>query len=302
MKVLPGQRVGKGETVAVLDSRNLRQQMEQSDASLQAARRAVAQSQQALNAARENFNNQQRRLQTQAPSAHEALAAQEQMRMAQTQLDETQLQLKTAQVGSINLHARSGLTQLHTPVDGVITNRYLNAGDCVDADTPIVEVADLNVVDVNASLPTDTGKLISVGEHATVNPCTDSDIKCDAQVKFVSPASDTTGNTVKVRLQARNQALVLHNGQAVTVVISENVKRTVILVPRKAVVPNPDDPDASMVYVVSAGRAKRESVTVGPINGDKIEIVSGLHGGEMIVSSGAYGLADNVPVEQRAAD
>ena len=89
---------------------------------------------------------------------------------------------------------------------------------------------------------------------------------------------------------------VAHSGVAASSGVGE-VSSLSVLVPQAAV---SFSPFGSSVYVVEASDsetvARNVYVTVGQTRGDLVEIVSGLNGGEEIVTSGQLKLRDGAPV------
>jgi HlyD family secretion protein len=69
-----------------------------------------------------------------------------------------------------------------------------------------------------------------------------------------------------------------------------------LLVPKSAV---RTDAGTSVVFVVREDRVERRAVKVGLADGERIEIVSGLNGGERVVVEGPEGLADGSRVKER---
>jgi len=68
-----------------------------------------------------------------------------------------------------------------------------------------------------------------------------------------------------------------------------------LLVPKGAV---RTDGGQAIVFVVHEGRAERRAVTVGAIQGEQVEIISGVNAGERIVVEGVNTLTDGARVKE----
>ena len=70
-----------------------------------------------------------------------------------------------------------------------------------------------------------------------------------------------------------------------------------IMIPRSAIAGSVKN---AKVYTVTGGRAAEKEVIVGPMTGNKVEIVSGLQAGDSIIVSGLINVSDGVSVMNKA--
>jgi len=71
----------------------------------------------------------------------------------------------------------------------------------------------------------------------------------------------------------------------------------VIMIPRSAIAGSVRN---AKVYTVIGGRAAEKEVIVGPMTGNKVEILSGLQAGDSIIVSGLINVSDGVTVINKA--
>jgi multidrug efflux pump subunit AcrA (membrane-fusion protein) len=120
------------------------------------------------------------------------------------------------------------------------------------------------------------------------------------QVTLVSRASDPLNRTVEVWVTLGNGAGLLRANGAAQVTITAQTKTNAIVVPASAVMLEASNTDEGTVMVVDATNVAHETkVTVGIRTPDKMEITSGLLGGETIVIEGNYALPDGTKVEEK---
>jgi hypothetical protein len=77
---------------------------------------------------------------------------------------------------------------------------------------------------------------------------------------------------------------------------ADTPERPRLLVPKAAV---RTEDSATIVFVVSNGRAERRAIKAGAADGGQVEIASGLTAGEKVVIEGADKLADGTLVKER---
>ena len=99
-----------------------------------------------------------------------------------------------------------------------------------------------------------------------------------------------------MRAQAPPSARALRVGETIFGQISAGTEPRAIVVPIAALVPDGDGFKVFVVNGVSIALARK--VTVGRRTDTVAEIMSGLVGGERVVTEGAYGVDDSVKVSQ----
>ena len=95
--------------------------------------------------------------------------------------------------------ARLGERVLHSPFDGIVTDRYLSVGERVE-DKPVLRVAKLNPLRVEIVLPNTLYGTISPGMIADIQPDLPGLGVLNAQVTRVDKVMDAASNTFRARL------------------------------------------------------------------------------------------------------
>ena len=292
-----GQHVKKGQVIAQLDDRHIQEQLEQSTASVKTSQTNISQIEGNLKFAKENLDRQRKLFEAEVSAQKDVIAAENQVENLKSQLESAKSQTATAQSARDQIVTELGYTRIVTPIEGVISNRFLNVGNSVDPNTPIVQVVDLKNVVIDASVPADSLVHVKQGAAATITSVADSRITFGAKVMDVSPVIDAVSDTFKIILSCSNPQWQLKEGQSVTVTITTSIDRHVIVIPRAALVPDPDRPAAFMVYLFREGKAKRVPVERGESKDDSVEIKSGLKPGDKLLTKEVYGLPDGAEVE-----
>jgi membrane fusion protein, heavy metal efflux system len=136
-------------------------------------------------------------------------------------------------------------------------------GHIFDRDLPSVRVGD-PVEETNASLPTVF--------HGVVN--------------YIGAMLDPATRTTPVRIVTRNPGGVLKKDMFVEAVVHTRTQTNVLTVPVSAVLR--DTENEPLVYVeAQPGKFAQRLITIGPQQNDRVQVLSGLKEGEIVVSEGS---------------
>jgi RND family efflux transporter MFP subunit len=121
-----------------------------------------------------------------------------------------------------------------------------------------------------------------------------------AQVITTIPAADRQKATVKVRLgfDQLDPRILPDMGVKVSFLSDEktadaSASRPKVLIPRSAVRDGDGDP---YVFVVQGDKVERRAIKTAPASGEDVAVISGLSGGEQVVTEGPDQLADGYKV------
>ena len=171
-----------------------------------------------------------------------------------------------------------------SPVDGFILTRSISPGMRVERMTQLYQVADLSKVWIEAEVFGRDAQSIHPGTPATVT-LPDTNQTLHASILSVLPDVDPVTHAVKVRLEAENPGFKLRPGMFVNVDMPVSLPDG-LSVPADAVV---DSGVEKRVFVQTAdNHFEPRAIETGWQVGDRIQVVSGLREGDMVVSSGTF--------------
>ena len=203
-------------------------------------------------------------------------------------------QMESARGKYQGAEAQLSYAEIRSPIDGVVTDRPIFAGEIASAGTPVITVMDVSRVIARANVPVSQAAYLHVGQPATMAE-TDAAIEVPGRVTVVSPAVDPNSTTVEVWVEAANPGERLRPGVTVKLsVVAETIKDTVVI-PPEAVLPSQEGGSVAMV-VGADSTAKERKIEIGVRESDKVQILKGLQPGEKIVTTGGLGLADGAKV------
>jgi HlyD family secretion protein len=326
-----GDHVRQGQLVAVLEDRDLvaaaeesRELYRQAQANYQntlnatmpedltKAKTDVESARQALEAAKKVYESRQALLREGALARKLVDDAQVAMVQAQSQFETAQQHLRSletvgrteqlasaqAQMDAAKAHYQSAAAQLsyaevHSPMNGIISDRPLNVGEMASSSAALISIVDISQVVARANVPVHEAALIQTGKAATISgPGAD----LDGKVTVVSPAVDPSTTTVEVWVQASNVGEKLKPGVTVKVLIDAGEVHNAIVVPATALLNSDEGGEKIMVAGVDS-LAHERKVEVGVRAGDVAQILSGVKPGEQVITQGALGLDDKAKIE-----
>ncbi|RZK03368.1 MAG: efflux RND transporter periplasmic adaptor subunit [Novosphingobium sp.] len=269
-----GQAVGRGQTLAVIESR----EAASLNAEIEAARAR-------LTLAQSNLTREQRLFDQKVSPEQDLIAARTAASEARIALRLAQQQVSAAGAGGGALNRIA----IVAPLSGQVVARNVTLGQTVAADAELFRVANLSRVSVSLALsPGDAGKVRPGSEIEIVS----GDRRSVARVDFVSPILDEATRLATVIAVIDNGSGQWRVGEPVTASIrlsetSGNGGAGGVLVPAGAI---QTVEGRQTVFVRNQKGFKATPVTVGQPSGDNVVVTSGLTGSEQVATTGSFTL------------
>ena len=275
-----GDRIASGAILAEVDPELRQLAVEQAEAQL-----ALAEG---------NLGKAQRNLERNQPlfaSGDIADTAIEDFRLAyesaQILRQQAALALKMARRQAADAHIKS-------PIGGVVTARFVEAGEMLAPGAPVANIVDLEVVKVLLSIPEDQINALAPGQPAQVQ--LDAYPERRFAGKVVNIGAKATGDSHRYPVEvevANQQDLPLKAGMFARTTITTASYAQVPVIPSAALVAGTPQPS---VYVVRQGRAFLNPVVLRRQQGDLVGIRAGLQEGDLVVTLGQQRLREGVAV------
>ncbi len=174
---------------------------------------------------------------------------------------------------------------LHSPFAGTVLERGVTEGQYVGADTPLLTLADLSRVWVLADVYEMDVTRVHVGDPVRFEAQALPDHPFAGRVDFVYPTVSNQTRTVKVRVGLDNRQGLLKPGMYGRVLLTGRGAPTLVL-PSEAVVATGEH---SYVFLVrGAGHFEPRLVTTGLVDGDDVQLLSGVAAGDTVVASASF--------------
>jgi HlyD family secretion protein len=203
--------------------------------------------------------------------------------------------LTSAKGKYLNAEALASYASLHSPIDGVVTDRPLFAGEMAPAGTPLITVMDTTSLIAKLHLSQAVTQRMKLGDEAeiTIPGMTDA---IEGSVSLISPALDPGSTTVEVWVKLKNPDGQLKAGTPVHIAIVGRTVPDALQVPASALLTS-DDGTLGVMVVSSDGAAHLKPVTVGIRLPDTAQILTGIASGDLVIDTGGYGLQDGTKVK-----
>jgi RND family efflux transporter MFP subunit len=188
--------------------------------------------------------------------------------------------------------AAASRSMVRAVLDGVVRQRFMQVGDVVTPESPILTVLDPQRLEVTASVPFRDAIRINVGNAARVVTAPEGAAPSGLRVVSRPESASDRAAPVAMRL-AFNETPSIPVGAAVQLAINGESRDAAVLVPLAAVA---QENDETTVYVVVNGRVERRVVSVGITDDEHAEITAGLQRGEVVVIESQTALFEGAKV------
>ena len=261
-----GNQVSRGQLLARLDDRELRAQQAAAEAAFQVAESAHTRAQQ--------------------------LRDRQVITLPEYERDRTAYAAAKAELDQIR--ARLDYATITAPITGVITDKLVEAGDVVGAQSRLFSLADLSTMVVPLQVSELDVVSLSVGNTVQVGLDAFPERELQGTIRRIFPGADPSTRLVPVEVALEgDSAHLARPGFLARVTFALGERRNVLLVPASAIVGGGQN---QAVFVVEEGLAHRREVSTGLISKGQVEILTGLVALDTVVTAGNNTLQDGAAV------
>lgn len=278
IKVALGDRVRRGQVLAVIDSPDLGQAFDDNEKAADA-----------FQLAHKNLTRQEDQLKLGTVSTRDLDQAKSDNAQAAAEYARTQARLKILGVGA-ERQPHTTLLSVTAPVSGSVTTLNIAAGNMINDPTqPIMTVADLSTVWVTALVPEKDVAAVTKGQDAEVILSAYPGKVLHGKVLFVSDVLEPDSRRDKLRIAFPNEDVNLKPNMFATVTLL-GAKQSRVILPTSALLMNND---RTTVFVATAPWTfERRTINAQLEEGPTVALDSGVHAGEQVVMKGGILLND----------
>jgi RND family efflux transporter MFP subunit len=268
LPVREGSAVSKGQVLVRLDSRDLETNLARAEAELENARSTLNRIEHLL--------------------AQDAATKQE--------VDDARRTFKVAEAGRRAAQVQLSYTVIKAPFDGVVTEKKVEVGELASPGQPLLKLEDPRRLRLETTVAEGDLKAIQRGAKMPVTIDALGPTPLQGTVAQILPTGDPATHTFLVKIDLP-PAPGLKTGMFGRMQFEKGTSQTMVL-PKSAVI---ERGQLTGVYVVGGDRiARLRWVKVGRRFEDRLEILSGLNVGELVLTDAAKG-SDGARVEIIAA-
>jgi multidrug efflux pump subunit AcrA (membrane-fusion protein) len=307
VRVKEGDRVKQGETLVVIDKRQVTAQLREVQAALDEARRAMGGAVSARDAAaagaqlaRATYDRYLNLIQEDSATRQEFDEVEARHRQAQASLKQAEQALAAARYRVQQAEAAvsaagvaSDDAAILAPYDGIVTAKMSEVGDLATAGTPFLTLESMGGYRVDVVLPEAYFSAVRLSQPVMIRIPSVGDQPLEGRVETIVPVADQSSRSflVKIRLPADE---AVRSGMFARVVIRTGEER-LMLIPASAVVPQGQ---LTGIFIVDDDQIARfRLIRTGRHFEDSVEIITGLNEGQRFIRSPPPALVDGARVE-----
>jgi membrane fusion protein (multidrug efflux system) len=257
-----GNRVTQGQVLAEIDARELEAQLRSADATLAFAKSTLERS--------------------------EGLAKQQIVTAAE--LDRDRAAYESAKATSDQLRTRLGFAKVVAPASGMITEKRVEAGDVVSAQTRLFTIADVSTLVTLVQVSELEVATLKVGDRVPLTIDALDGERVEGRIRRIFPSADSATRLVPVEVAlAGDLRGRLRPGYSVRATFALDRRENALLVASRAVT---GPAGARAVYIVKDGVIARRTVQVGEDIAGSTEVLDGVVEGDSVIVSGTTQLRE----------
>ncbi len=303
-----GDRVRKGETLAVLEVPELDAQVVGAESSVQRStdeisklKRDLARDEALHNAAHLDFVRMK-----QASEQQPGLIAQQELDDAEAKDQSTAAQVEATRSAIAAAEGQLGMSKadkmrtsslqqysvITAPFDGVVTARYADVGSLIPAGTAesnaqaLVRLAQSDLLRLRMAIPESDVPFVHEGSTATVRIQATGREFTGTVIRFARDVSMDT-RTMQTEIDLPNKDLSLAPGMYTDIHFDLEKKDDALVIPATAIITG-DSP--SVMIVNSSGVIEKRNVKLGITSANRQEILSGIEPGATVIAAGQSSL------------
>ena len=223
--------------------------------------------------------------------------------VAQAKYDTDEAQYKQAVARIDGIRATIRKKTIRAPFAGTLGIRLVNLGQILNEGEPIVSLQTIDPIFVNFSLPQQQLAQVKPGLKVRVTADALSGQMIEGEITAISPEVDAATRNIKVQATVANSQERLRPGMFVNVAVVLPSREEVLVIPATAVLYAPYGDSVFVVHEKETEKGVQPSevvqqkiVQLGEKRGDFVALLSGLHKGETVVSTGVFKLRNDQPV------
>lgn len=308
IRVQEGDRVKQGDTLVVIDKRQVTAQLRQAQAALDEARRAQATTVSARDAAvagaqlaRSTYERYLNLIKEDSASRQEFDEVEARHRQAQAALQQAgqavaaaRYRVQQAEAAVSSAGVTSDDAAILAPYDGIVTAKISEVGDLATPGTPLLALESTEGYRVDVVLPEAYFSSVRLRQTFMVRIPALGDQPIKGSVETIVPVADPSSRSFLVKIRLPDDEAV-RSGMFARVGVKTGAER-MILIPASAVVPQGQ---LTGIFIVDDYQTARfRLIRTGRRFDDTVEIITGLEDGQRFVVKPPPALVDGARLEE----
>ena len=267
--VREGMQVTAGQVIARLDDADARARVAQQSALLKEANARLA-------LATKNEANSQALLKQNYISQNSFDTTRNSVELAQAAVDAARAQLDLARIALND-------TTIRAPLSGVVSKRFVQAGEKLSPDSPVMSIVDLQHLTLDAQVPASDIPRVQVGQDVRFKVDGFNGRAFSGKVARINPATEAGSRSMLVYISVANDDGSLRAGMFAKGEITTDKSAARPIVPLAAL---RKDGERDVVYRVDGGKVVVQPVQLGMRSEDEglAEVTDGVQAGAVLLA------------------
>lgn len=218
--------------------------------------------------------------------------------VSQSDYDEAKAELESAEARVASLRAAIEKKAVRAPFDGILGIRSVDLGQYLAPGSVIVSLLSLDPIYVDFALPERHFSRLHTGQRLRLHLTALPDRVFEGQVTAIDPGLDQATRSLRLQATLANPEQLLRPGMFAEVEVLLPERNGVLTVPQTAIT---STPYGDSVFLIESKEdqllVQRRQVETGAVQGEWVEIASGLETGDRIVLAGQVKLRNGQAVQ-----
>jgi membrane fusion protein (multidrug efflux system) len=185
---------------------------------------------------------------------------------------------------------------LKSPISGIVNRLFVDQGEFVERGKPVVDMVNVDKIKINVNVPELDVRYLSPRQKTTVKIDAFPDRTLFGTIDFIAYKADPATKTFLVRVLIENPDHDIRPGMIARVAFLRRVIPDALVAPLFAIV---DKGGERLLFVEKDGVAHARTVSIGVIEGDRVQITKGLDPGDHLIVTGQTEVEEGMKVQVR---
>lgn len=189
-------------------------------------------------------------------------------------------------------------TIIRAPISGYISEKVADVGEYISPNTPNSKIATIvrtSTLRMRIDVPEASVGKVATGQGVSLQVSAYPERNFAGTIVRIAPNVNQSARTLTVEAEVQNTEGLLKPGQFATVRITQSKPEPAVVIPVRAV---KTVGDTNSVFIIQDGIARQQFVQLGLLEGDMIQVKSGVIDGQRVATSGLDQLTDGAFVRQ----
>lgn len=208
-------------------------------------------------------------------------------------IEELELGILTAEAREKGLKKQIANTGIKAPMSGNLGFRFIERGSVIGPGIQVAQITNLEKLFLMVKVTEKDVLNIKIGQRVQVSPDVYPGSKVYGKVTNIGLRADNAFN-YDVEIEVVNpKNAPLRGGMHAKAAFSFETLRESLTLPRKAIAGSLQE---AQIFIVRDSVAERRKITLGRIQGDKVEVLSGVDARDQVVVTGQLNLSDGAKI------